>query len=102
MKQAVQITVLGHPYTVRTDVSPAEVRKVAEFVNDQVEGIMAAGRSADTLNTAVLALLNMGGAYLHLQEVQQEKEKASARLSQLLRRLEEALPEPSGKMDGAS
>ncbi len=104
MKQAVQVTILGQPYTLRTEASPAEVLKVAAFVNEQVGEIMAAGRTADTLNAVVLALLNMGGAYLRLREGQQEKDQAAVRLQQLLTRLEDALPEipadPEGNWPG--
>ena len=37
MKHAVQITVLGQNYTIRSEAAPEEVRKVAAFVNAQLE-----------------------------------------------------------------
>lgn len=93
MKQAVQITVLGQPFTVRSEASPAEVRKVAAFVNDQVAGIMGSGQTADTLDAAVLVLMNMSGAYLRLRDSEQGDQRATLRLQELLVKIETALPD---------
>lgn len=93
MKQAVQITLLGQPFTVRSEASPAEVRKIAAFVNDQVAEIMGSGQTADTLNAAVLALMNMSGAYLRLRDSEQCEQRATSRLQELLVKLETALPD---------
>ncbi len=93
MKQAVQITLLGQPFTVRSEASPAEVRKIAAFVNDQVAEIMGSGQTADTLNAAVLALMNMSGAYLRLRDSKQCEKRATSRLQELLVKLETALPD---------
>jgi len=91
LKRPIQVTVLGQPYTVRTEASPAEVHAVAAYVNDRVAEIIANGQTVDTLNAAVLALMNMSGDYL----------RSSKKLQHLLTRLDTELPaiDPAGKKE---
>lgn len=96
MKQAVQVTILGQQYTIKSAMDPAEVCRVAEFVNEKIAEVVAASRAVDTLNTAVLALLNVGEAYLRLRDATQAREESlSAQLQDLVARLEKACPESS-------
>ncbi len=85
MKNAVQVTVLGQPFTVRTEASPDEVYEVAACVNKQVAEIMAGNHTTDTLNAAVLALMNMTGDYLRtarkLRQLQARLETTAAFVS---------------------
>lgn len=102
MKHAVQITILGQQYTVKSEASPAEVAKVVDFVNAKISEVAASVRTADSLNVAVLALLNLAGAHLRLLEEGPAPEaralpdpQADARLRRLLERLELACPDAS-------
>jgi cell division protein ZapA len=91
LKHAVQVTILGQQYTIRSGVAPEEIHRVAEFVNEKLTDIMAGSRSVDSLNTAVLALLHISQAYLRLREVHEEQAGIAAmRLARLLERLEGA------------
>ena len=93
MKHAVQVTILGQQYTVKSEAPPEEVQRVADFVNRQVAEVTAS-RAVDTLNSAILTLMNIGGAYLRLQDNTAERQQeAEGRLQRLLRRLEEACPD---------
>ncbi len=93
MKQAVTVTVLGQQFTLRSEAPPDEVREVAAFVNARVAEVMASGRTVDTLNAAILALLNVAGQYLRLRdEAAQEGGECEQRLQDLLQRLERACP----------
>lgn len=93
MKHAVQVTILGQQYTVKSEALPEEVQRVADFVNRQVDEVTA-GRSVDTLNSAILTLMNIGGAYLRLQDAAAERQQeAERRLQALLQRLEKACPD---------
>lgn len=74
--------------------------RVAAFVNRWIADAAAPGRSADSLNTAVLALLNLGGAYLRLQENGGADEIAE-RLQRILEKLDEVLPETDRPLGGA-
>jgi len=94
LKQAVQVTVLGQQYTIRSTMAPEEVCRVADFINAKIAEVVAASRAVDTLNTAVLALLNVGEAYLRLRDANQVREEAlTAQLRDLVARLETACPE---------
>jgi cell division protein ZapA len=95
LKHAVQITILGQQYTIRSAMAPAEVCRVADFINEKIAEVVAASRAVDTLNTAVLALLNVGEAYLRLKDAAQvREEEVTVRLRGLMARLESAFPEP--------
>lgn len=92
MKHAVQVTILGQQYTVKSAASPEEVQRVADFVNGQVAEVTAS-KSVDTLNSAILTLMNIGGAYLRLQDMVAERQQVEGRLQELLLRLERACPD---------
>lgn len=92
MKHAVQITILGQQYTVKSAASPEEVQRVADFVNCQVAEATAS-RSVDTLNSAILTLMNIGGAFLRLQDTVAEQQQVEGRLQEMLQRLERACPD---------
>lgn len=99
MKHAVQVTILGQQYVVRSTAPPEEVRKVAAFVNDQIAEVASASKTPDTLNTVVLALLNVSGAYLRLREQNSApEEQAAERIRCLLARLEQVCPDPAEKI----
>lgn len=103
MKHTVQVTILGQHYTVKSEASPDEVAKVVDFVNEKIAEVAASGRVVDSLHVAVLALLNLGGAFLRLQEERStpvappllDPQTDSSRLLRLLERLEQACPEAS-------
>ncbi len=91
MKHTVQVTVLGQQYALRSEVSAEEVQVVADFVNEKIDEVRASGRAVDTLNSAVLALLNVSGAYLHLKKTGNISEDTQGRLDALLEKIEDAL-----------
>jgi cell division protein ZapA len=92
LKHAVQVTILGQQYTVKSAASPEEVQRVADFVNCQVAEVTAS-KSVDTLDSAILTLMNIGGAYLRLQDSVAERQQVEGRLQELLQRLEQACPD---------
>ena len=101
MKQTVQVTILARQYTIKSEVPPEEVRRVAAFINDKIEEMTAGSHVADTLDATVLTLLNITGAYLRLNENGGEFcTGARERLELLLRRLENACPEPPAAATG--
>ena len=89
MTKPVQVTILGQQYTIRGESGPEEIRRVAAFVNEQVDLVVSGRKSVDTLNTAILALLNVSGAFLQLRDEGRRDEEA---LRKVLDRLEDVLP----------
>lgn len=102
MKEPVQVAILGQSFTLRSDAGDEEVRRVAEFVNRTIAEVSAAGKSVDSLNVSLLALMNVAQAYLQLRDAHQlDAQDAIARLKRLTRRMEEAsrtAPEKNGTM----
>jgi len=90
LKQAVEVTILGQQFTVKSEASVEEARRVAEFVNSRILEVLSASRSADTFNSAILAMMNVSGAYLRLQDAAAAERSAEigSRLRRLLERLE--------------
>ncbi|BCA79170.1 cell division protein ZapA [Desulfuromonas sp. AOP6] len=86
MKNAVQVTILGQQYTVKSDADAVDVHRVATFVNDQLSHVARGKKTADTLNSVILALMNLAGAHLQLLDAHSEAER---HLHRLLKRLEE-------------
>lgn len=89
MKESIPVTIFGQSFILRSDSSADEVRRVADFVNQAIDGVVATNRVADSLNIALLAFLNVAQAYLQLQEARQgDQQELSARLNRLVQIIE--------------
>lgn len=90
MKSAVQVTILGQTFAVRGDASPDEIQRVAAFVNEKLREVAGGNRTADSLNTALLTLLNVAGDYLLLRDGGDAQQEHAGRLARLSERIEKA------------
>jgi cell division protein ZapA (FtsZ GTPase activity inhibitor) len=93
VKQSLQVSILGQQFHLRSDSSPEQVRRIAEFVEAQVREVTDSGRVADTLQAAVLTLLNVSARYLREGEAEGLPADAVDRLGRLVARIEGALGE---------
>lgn len=93
MKQSLQVSILGQQFHLRTDSPPEQVQRIAEFVEGQIQEITASGRVADSLQAAVLALLNVSARYLQGDSQEGLPPEALERLRQMAGRIERALAE---------
>ena len=91
MKQSVQVSILGQQFNLRSDAPPEQVHRVARFVEDQIAQVTASGRAVDSLQAAMLALLNVSAAHLEGEPSVAGFEVESQRLSQLVEKIETAL-----------
>lgn len=91
MKQSVQVSILGQQFNLRSDAPPEQVHRVARFVEDQISQVSASGRAVDSLQAAMLALLNVSAAHLEGEPSPASFEAESQRLSQLVEKIEVAL-----------
>jgi len=92
MNPAVQVTILGQTFAVRSDASPEEIRRVAAYVNEKLAEATGAHRSVDSLHAALLTLLNVAGDYLQLRDSGGTQEDLVGRLARLSARIEKATP----------
>ena len=93
MKQSLQVSILGQQFHLRSDSPPEQVQRIAEFVEGQIQEITNSGRVADSLQAAVLALLNVSARYLEGGGAAAVPPEATERLRQLAGRIEQALAE---------
>jgi cell division protein ZapA len=91
MKQSVQVSILGQQFNLRSDAPPEQVHRVARFVEDQISQVTASGRAVDSLQAAILALLNVSAAHLEGKPSTGCSEAETKRLGQLVERLEASL-----------
>ena len=88
MKQSVQIKLLGREYTLRSQQSPEQVQRVADFVEARLAE-MASARAVDTRDLTVLTLFNLAGQHLQLlDENAQQRQQLDSRLGELIQQLE--------------
>jgi len=91
MKQSVQISILGQQFHLKSDESADQVRRVADFVNSQITKVTASGRATDSLQAAILALLNVSAAYLQGEAPDSAAPLPTERLVRLAEQIEQAL-----------
>lgn len=64
MKQSVQVSILGQQFNLKSDAPPEQVYRVARFAEDQLSKVTGSGAAIDSLQAAILALLNVSALCL--------------------------------------
>jgi len=90
MKQSVQVSILGQQFNLRSEAAPEQVHRVARFVEDQIAQVTSSGRAVDSLQAAILALLNVSAAHLDGAPPSPQIGENEQRLSQLVEKIEAA------------
>lgn len=90
LKRTHQVTILGQQYSLRTEAAPEQVQDVVDFIQQALAEVSARQKAVDTLDVAVLALLNVAGSYLHLRQSAALSER---RLVELLEKLRRIIPD---------
>ena len=91
MKQSVQVSILGQQFNLKSDAPPEQVRRVARFVEDQIAQVTTSGRAVDSLQAAILALLNVSAAHLGEEPSPSRPGVDDKRLTALVEKIEAAL-----------
>ena len=90
MKEAIPVTIFGQSLILRSNSSAAEVRRVADFVNQAIDRVEVTNRVADSLHIALLAFLNVAEDYLKLRDAKQgDQQELAARLNRLVQIIED-------------
>ena len=58
-KTSVKVTILGEEYGIRSDATPEHTRAVAQYVDDAIRRVMAAGNVVESHKAAILAALQI-------------------------------------------
>lgn len=97
MKESIPVTIFGQSFLLRSDSSPDEVHRVAEFVSTAIDEVATTGRVTNSLNVVLLAFLNVAQTYLQLQSSRQgDEQELFDRMSRLAGRLDDELGYNSG------
>ena len=91
MKQSVQVSILGQQFNLKSEASPEQVHRVARFVEDQITQVTSSGRAVDSLQAAILALLNVSAAHLDGETLSGSNDEEEQRISKLVEKIETAL-----------
>ncbi len=87
------MTILGQQYTLRTDATSDQVREVVDFVRQSLDEVTGRHRAVDSLDAAVLALLNVAGSFLRMKRAD---EAQIQEVEQLIDRIDRVLNEQPG------
>jgi cell division protein ZapA (FtsZ GTPase activity inhibitor) len=98
----VELTLLGQPLTIRTEVSPEYVKTLAAYIEKRVAALRQSG-VRDTMMALSLAALDIADELFRAREEgTRQAQDVGTRLGALAALLDEALPgEGGGKGGGA-
>ncbi|MDT8442409.1 MAG: cell division protein ZapA [Desulfuromonadales bacterium] len=92
MKQSVQVSILGRQFHLKSDTPPEQVERIVRFAEAQIDEVTASGMAVDSLQAALLALLNLSAKHLAAGVANpDEPTDTDAALKQLIARIEAAL-----------
>ena len=91
MKQSVQVSILGQQFNLKSEAPPEQVHRVARFAEEQIVQVTSGGRTVDSLQAAILALLNVSAAHLDGQSSVSGFEAETRRLKRLVEKIETSL-----------
>ena len=91
-KQAVRVTILSRPYTLRTSGDPQEVERVAASVDELMLTIASRAPNADSTHIAVLACMHLADKLRQLErELNQYKERVDRKSEEFAGLLEQLI-----------
>jgi cell division protein ZapA len=83
VERLVEVNILGHDYTVKTDADTEYIQEIARYVDKKMGEIVRNTKTVSTLNTAILAALNIA------DDLFKEKEKREELITEVENRSEE-------------
>lgn len=90
MSRTIKVRILGRDYSLRSEQSESQVRRISEFI-DKMLAETIAGRTVDTRDAAALTLLNLAGRYLQLLDQQNQQDETDSQLQAIVLQLEHEL-----------
>ena len=88
MKQGTTVSILNQTFSVETDASADDVKKINRYINKKIEEIQKQTRKASSLHVALLACMNIADEFLkyqrHKDTVVQKVEKKVENLIEIV------------------
>ena len=75
MSELFKVDILGNEYTLRGDLDPGLMERVATLLNERIREVQASMPSANKVHLVILAALNMAYDYLQTKETLDQMEK---------------------------
>jgi len=72
VERFVEVNILGHDYTVKTDAETEYIQEIASYVDKKMSEIVRNTKTVSTLNVAILAALNIADEFF--KEMQKREE----------------------------
>jgi cell division protein ZapA len=72
VERLVEVNIFGQDYTIKTDADKEYIQKIAEYVDKKMDEIVRNTKTVSTLNTAILAALNIADDFF--KEVDKKEE----------------------------
>ena len=76
MKKAIEVSILGQKFQIKSDNSDTYVTKVAEVVDQKMQDVLQSTKSVSSLNVAILAAMNITDEYLKMRDEKELKLKS--------------------------
>jgi len=83
VERLVEVNILGHEYTVKTDADVEYIQEIASYVDKKMSEIVRNTKTVSTLNVAILAALNIADDFF------KERDKREDLLTQVENRSNE-------------
>jgi cell division protein ZapA len=83
VERLIEVNIFGNDYTVKTDADTEYIQEIARYVDKKMGEIVKNTKTVSTLNTAILAALNIA------DDLFKEKEKREELLTEVENRSEE-------------
>jgi len=84
-KKPIEVVIFNHKFTVKTDNDKAFVEQVATYVNEKIKEVKKMGKSVPTIDTVLLACMNIADEYLKFKEERGRMEgKVEKRIQDLI------------------
>jgi cell division protein ZapA len=97
-KQAVRVTILSRPYTLRTSGDPKELEQVAASVDELMLNIASRAPNADSTHIAVLACMHLADKLRSLERdlsaLKERVDRKSGEFAGMLEQLISSAGEP--------
>lgn len=84
MKRNIDIDILGHKYTIKSDAEEGQVFNIVNYLNEKIEEVLQTTKTVDTLNVLVLASLNIAGELFRIKDEETELRRQVENKSQRL------------------
>ena len=75
MSELFKVDILGNEYTLRGDLDPGLMERVATLLNERIREVQASMPSANKVHLVILAALNMAYDYIQTKETLDQMEK---------------------------